>query len=146
MRIDAFDHALPEELVANHSETFTISQTTVRAIALAREENRPDVAIGTTVARALESAKDPPDRPRHVRAATSEETRLLIQPGYPFSIVDMLFTNFHLPQSTLLALVCAFGGHERVLAAYRHAVRTKMRFFSFGDAMFLARASSKGAP
>jgi S-adenosylmethionine:tRNA ribosyltransferase-isomerase len=128
-----------------HSETFTIPQATVRAIALAREESRPVVAIGTTVARALESAKDP-DRPRHVRAVTSEETRLLIQPGYTFSIVDMLFTNFHLPQSTLLALVCAFGGHERVLAAYRHAVRTKMRFFSYGDAMFLARDSSKGAP
>ena len=128
-----------------HSETFTIPRATVRAVALAREENRPVVAIGTTVARALESAKDP-DQPRHVRAANSEETRLLIQPGYTFSIVDMLFTNFHLPQSTLLALVCAFGGTERILAAYRHAVRTKMRFFSYGDAMFLARTSSKSVP
>lgn len=128
-----------------HSETFTVPPATVRAIALARAEGRPVVAIGTTVVRALESARDP-SRPGHVRTVTGEETRLLIQPGYTFSIVDMLLTNFHLPQSTLLALVCAFGGQERVLSAYRQAVDAKMRFFSYGDAMFLARAATKGEP
>ena len=125
-----------------HSELFTISKETVRAVAAARERSAPVVAIGTTVVGALESARCP-DRPGHVRAVSGEETRLLVQPGYAFSVVDRLLTNFHLPKSTLLALVSAFGGHERVMAAYRHAVRTKMRFFSYGDAMFLSRV---GAP
>ena len=122
-----------------HAETYAIPRETVQAIARAREQSRPVVAIGTTVVRALESGKDP-ERPGHVRAVHYEETRLLVQPGYRFSVVDMLLTNFHLPKSTLLALVCAFGGHERVMTAYRKAVRTKMRFFSYGDAMFLPRA------
>jgi S-adenosylmethionine:tRNA ribosyltransferase-isomerase len=66
---------------------------------------------------------------------TDGETQLLIQPGYRFRVVDMLLTNFHVPRSTLLALVCAFGGPERVLAAYREAVAARYRFFSYGDAM-----------
>ena len=129
-----------------HAETYTVPKSTVRAVAEARERGAKVVAIGTTVVRALESARDL-DRPGHLRQASGEETRLLIQPGYRFSVVDALLTNFHLPKSTLLALVCAFGGHERVLAAYRHAVRTKMRFYSYGDAMFLERANAnaKGA-
>ena len=67
------------------------------------------------------------------------DTRLLIQPGYAFRVVDRLLTNFHLPRSTLLALVCAFAGEARVLAAYRAAVRERYRFFSYGDAMLLDR-------
>ncbi|WP_394848382.1 tRNA preQ1(34) S-adenosylmethionine ribosyltransferase-isomerase QueA [Pendulispora brunnea] len=122
-----------------HSETFEISRTTASAIARARERGKPVVAIGTTVVRALESAASP-DRDGHV-IPTHGETRLLIQPGYQFRVVDMLVTNFHLPRSTLLALVCAFGGYERVLAAYRHAVREDYRFFSYGDAMLLTRAT-----
>jgi S-adenosylmethionine:tRNA ribosyltransferase-isomerase len=65
------------------------------------------------------------------------DTRLFIQPGYHFRVVDALLTNFHLPESTLLMLVCAFGGYDAVMAAYRHAVAAKYRFFSYGDAMFV---------
>jgi S-adenosylmethionine:tRNA ribosyltransferase-isomerase len=121
-----------------HSERFTITQSTADAVARARARGAPIVAIGTTTARALESAADP-THPGHVRA-TSDETRLLIQPGYPWRVVDTLFTNFHLPCSTLLAMVTAFGGHARVMAAYRAAVREQYRFFSYGDAMLLRRA------
>jgi S-adenosylmethionine:tRNA ribosyltransferase-isomerase len=67
------------------------------------------------------------------------ETRLFIRPGYKFSAVDALLTNFHLPESTLLMLVCAFVGYDAVMAAYRHAVRERYRFFSYGDAMFVGR-------
>jgi S-adenosylmethionine:tRNA ribosyltransferase-isomerase len=73
--------------------------------------------------------------------AVSGETRLLVQPGYPWRVVDALMTNFHLPRSTLLALVCAFGGTERVLEAYRLAARRQYRFLSYGDAMLLWRES-----
>ncbi|MBK6463788.1 MAG: tRNA preQ1(34) S-adenosylmethionine ribosyltransferase-isomerase QueA [Myxococcales bacterium] len=128
---DLDDHAM-------HSETYSVPAATADAIAAARLRGAPVVAIGTTVVRALESAADP-TRPGHVAVVSAQTTRLLIQPGYPFAIVDALLTNFHLPKSTLLALVCAFGGHERVLAAYEHAVRSRLRFFSYGDAMFLAR-------
>jgi len=120
-----------------HAETFEISRTTASAIERARERGRPVVAIGTTVVRALESAANT-EQPGHVIPMRGE-TRLLIQPGYRFRVVDMLVTNFHLPRSTLLALVCAFGGYERVLDAYRHAVLENYRFFSYGDAMLLPR-------
>jgi S-adenosylmethionine:tRNA ribosyltransferase-isomerase len=99
------------------------------------------LAVGTTVVRALESAADP-ERPGLVRACDGE-TRLLIQPGYRFQVVDQLLTNFHLPQSTLLALVSAFAGRERVLGAYGAAVDARYRFFSYGDAMLIqARAAA----
>jgi S-adenosylmethionine:tRNA ribosyltransferase-isomerase len=92
------------------------------------------VAVGTTVVRSLESA---------VRNGRLEpwlgETRLFITPGYRFRVVDALLTNFHLPQSTLLMLVCAFAGYAPVMAAYRHAIEREYRFFSYGDAMFLRR-------
>ncbi len=120
-----------------HAETYEISRGTANAIAAARARGKPVVAVGTTVVRALESAADP-EREGHVLPAHGE-TRLLIQPGYRFRIVDRLVTNFHLPRSTLLALVCAFGGYERVLDAYRYAVRQHYRFFSYGDAMLLGR-------
>ena len=121
-----------------HAERYVISQSTADAIAGARARGAPVVAVGTTTVRALESAADP-ERPGHVRAVNGE-TRLLIQPGYRFRVVDVLLTNFHLPRSTLLALVCAFGGTERVLDAYRAAVREQYRFFSYGDAMLLRRS------
>ncbi|MCL2778537.1 MAG: tRNA preQ1(34) S-adenosylmethionine ribosyltransferase-isomerase QueA [Polyangiaceae bacterium] len=121
-----------------HAEHFEVSRDLAEAIARARDRNAPVVAIGTTVVRALESARDT-QRPGHVRAC-AEETRLLVQPGFRFSVVDRLMTNFHLPKSTLLALVCAFGGTERVLDAYSVAVQAAYRFFSYGDAMLLDRA------
>lgn len=117
-----------------HSERYTIPQATVDAIREARARGGRVVAVGTTSLRALESA-----------AATSElqagggETRLFITPGYQFKVVDALLTNFHLPRSTLLMLVCAFGGMNEMLAAYRHAVKREYRFFSYGDAMLIER-------
>jgi S-adenosylmethionine:tRNA ribosyltransferase-isomerase len=118
-----------------HSEVFSVSPEAAHAIARARERGAPVLAIGTTVVRALESAADP-ERPGLVRAMEGE-TRLLIQPGYRFRVVDQLLTNFHLPQSTLLALVSAFAGRERVLSAYRAAIDARYRFFSYGDAMLI---------
>lgn len=118
-----------------HSEYFEVTRSLASSVARARERGAPVLAVGTTVVRALESAKDPA-RPGHVRAC-AEETRILIQPGYAFSVVDRLLTNFHLPKSTLLALVCAFAGTERVLDTYAMAVKERYRFFSYGDAMLL---------
>jgi S-adenosylmethionine:tRNA ribosyltransferase-isomerase len=139
--LGTFQPVTVEDLDAHvmHAERFTITQSTADAVARARARGAPVVAVGTTTARALESAADR-GRPGHVRA-TSEETRLLIQPGYAWQVVDTLFTNFHLPCSTLLAMVTAFGGYERVMASYRLAVREQYRFFSYGDAMLLERAA-----
>ncbi len=123
-----------------HAEYFEVTRSLASAIARARERGAPVLAVGTTVVRALESAKDP-ERPGHVRPC-AEETRILIQPGYRFAVVDRLLTNFHLPKSTLLALVCAFAGTERVLETYAEAVKGKYRFFSYGDAMLLEREVS----
>lgn len=120
-----------------HAETLEVGEDLVAAVAEARERGAPVVAVGTTVVRALESAADPA-RPGHV-ATMRGETRLLIQPGYRFQVVDALLTNFHVPQSTLLALVSAFAGHQRVMAAYRHAVAARYRFLSYGDAMWIPR-------
>lgn len=120
-----------------HAEGYVVSQSAADAIASARSRGAPVVAIGTTTVRALETAADPL-RPGHV-LASSGETRLLVQPGHRWRIVDGLLTNFHVPRSTLLALVCALGGTERVLGAYRVAVREHYRFFSYGDAMLLWR-------
>ena len=93
------------------------------------------IAVGTTVVRTLESATTEDGRLQ----AGSGDTRLFITPGYRFRGVDALVTNFHLPETTLLMLVCAFGGQARVLAAYDQAVVERYRFFSYGDAMFLER-------
>ena len=132
MQVEDLDHH------PMHSERYTVSQAAADAVARARERGASVVAVGTTTARALESAADA-DRPGRVRP-TSAETRLLIQPGYRWRVVDGLLTNFHLPCSTLLALVCALGGADRVLDAYRLAVREGYRFYSYGDAMLLWRA------
>jgi S-adenosylmethionine:tRNA ribosyltransferase-isomerase len=119
-----------------HAERVSVSAATWEAIREARAAGGRVIAVGTTVVRALESAA----------LATqglddwSGETRLFIRPGFDFQITDALLTNFHLPESTLLMLVCAFGGKDSVLAAYEHAVRARYRFFSYGDAMFLTKA------
>ena len=119
-----------------HEEHLVVGEDVAGAIEAARARAAPVYAIGTTAVRALESAADP-KRPGHV-APTRASTRLLIQPGYRFRVVDGLLTNFHLPRSTLLALVSAFAGRERVLAAYASAIEQRYRFFSYGDAMLLA--------
>ena len=120
-----------------HAERYVVTPAAAEAVARARARGAPVVAVGTTTARALESVADP-GAPGHITAA-SAETRLLIQPGYDWRVVDGLVTNFHLPCSTLLALVCAFAGAERTLDAYRLAVAEAYRFFSYGDASLLWR-------
>jgi S-adenosylmethionine:tRNA ribosyltransferase-isomerase len=118
-----------------HSERFEIGSAAADAINAARAERRRVIAVGTTSLRALESAA----QGGRVRAAAAE-TRLFITPGYAFSIVDALITNFHLPKSTLLMLVAAFAGFERIRAAYEHAIERRYRFYSYGDAMFIERS------
>jgi S-adenosylmethionine:tRNA ribosyltransferase-isomerase len=120
-----------------HAEAISVSDRVVEQVAAARARGAPVVAVGTTVVRALESAADP-ERAGEIRAM-SDQTRLLIQPGYEFRIVDALITNFHQPRSTLLALVAAFAGREAVLGAYRVALEHGYRFLSYGDAMWLPR-------
>ncbi|MBK1725993.1 tRNA preQ1(34) S-adenosylmethionine ribosyltransferase-isomerase QueA [Halorhodospira neutriphila] len=117
---------------AMHAERLEVGAETVAAVRAARERGGRVVAVGTTVVRALESAAAD-----GALAPFSGETQLFITPGYRFRAVDALLTNFHLPESTLLMLVSAFGGYEAVMAAYRHAVAQEYRFFSYGDAMLL---------
>jgi S-adenosylmethionine:tRNA ribosyltransferase-isomerase len=109
-----------------HRERYSIPESTLQAI-----KGRRVLAVGTTTLRALESSA--------VSGATAGETELFIYPGHQFRIVDRLLTNFHLPKSTLLMLVCAFAGREAILRAYRHAVQHRYRFFSYGDAMLIER-------
>ncbi len=116
-----------------HTERFSIPQSTAAAIAATRAHGGRILAIGTTSLRALESAADD----RGSVSAGEAETSLFVTPGFRFRVVDRLFTNFHLPKSTLLMLVAAFGGYEAVRAAYAHAVRNRYRFFSYGDAMLV---------
>lgn len=113
-----------------HAEWYQVPAATVAAIARTRASGGRVVAVGTTVARALESAAP-------CMAPASGETRLFIYPGFKFQMVDVLLTNFHLSESTLLMLVCAFAGRAHTLAAYRHAVAQRYRFFSYGDAMLV---------
>jgi S-adenosylmethionine:tRNA ribosyltransferase-isomerase len=120
-----------------HAERAVVSRAACEAVARARARGGRVVAIGTTVTRALESAALA--APNGALAPWSGETRLFITPGFRFQVSDMLLTNFHLPESTLLMLVCAFAGREAVLAAYRHAITERYRFFSYGDAMLLTR-------
>jgi len=123
-----------------HAEWINLRAETVAAIAACRARGGRVVAVGTTVVRTLESAARASNGEL---AAYAGETRLFIHPAAgpdQFQVVDALVTNFHLPQSTLLMLVCAFAGYERVMAAYQHAVANNYRFFSYGDAMFLSRS------
>ncbi|MET0282111.1 MAG: tRNA preQ1(34) S-adenosylmethionine ribosyltransferase-isomerase QueA [Steroidobacteraceae bacterium] len=116
-----------------HAERYAVGQALVDAVASCRAAGGRVVAVGTTVARALESASAD-----GVLRAGAGDTRLFITAGYDFRVVDVLITNFHLPESTLLMLVAAFAGHAHVLAAYAHAVRGRYRFFSYGDAMWIS--------
>jgi S-adenosylmethionine:tRNA ribosyltransferase-isomerase len=118
-----------------HSECYEIPQATVDAIEATRAAGGRVIAVGTTSLRALESATSLEKR---LQAGTGE-TRIFITPGYQFRVVDVLLTNFHLPRSTLLMLVSAFGGMDEMRAAYRHAVEKEYRFFSYGDAMLIEK-------
>jgi len=120
-----------------HSEWFEVPQSTVDAVAECRARGGRVVAVGTTTLRALESAA----RGGELQAG-ARETDIFITPGFEFRVVDRLVTNFHLPRSTLMMLVSAFAGYELVMALYRHAIRERYRFFSYGDAMLLACAQS----
>jgi S-adenosylmethionine:tRNA ribosyltransferase-isomerase len=115
------------------SEEVTISPETAGAINTAKADRRRVVAVGTTTCRALEAAADEQGRVSPI----SGPTDLFIYPGYCFKVIDALLTNFHLPRSSLLLLVCAFAGRELVLDAYRHAVEAEYRFYSYGDAMLI---------
>ena len=119
-----------------HSEWFEVSQATVEAIVRTRARGGRIWAAGTTTLRALESAA------RHESGELqpgSRDTDIFITPGFEFRVVDRLITNFHLPRSTLMMLVSAFAGHAHIMALYRHAIEARYRFFSYGDAMLLAR-------
>lgn len=117
-----------------HSEWYTVPQQTVDSIRLAKAEGGRVMAVGTTSLRALESAAAGGEL-----EAGSGETNIFIFPGYRFKVVERLLTNFHLPKSTLLMLVSAFGDMENIRRAYRHAVENRYRFFSYGDAMLIER-------
>jgi S-adenosylmethionine:tRNA ribosyltransferase-isomerase len=121
-----------------HSEWYEVPADTAAAISAARQRGAAVVAAGTTTLRALESAALAATA-RDTLASGASETELFITPGFQFQVVDRLITNFHLPRSTLLMLVCAFAGYEHTMALYRHAVEARYRFFSYGDAMLLAR-------
>jgi len=116
-----------------HHEAYEISEAAAAAIATARASNRPILAVGTTVVRALEDAASRSGEVRPGRA----DAEIFLYPGKPFRVVNQLLSNFHLPKSTLLAMVAGFAGRERVLAAYRHAVHAGYRFYSFGDCMWI---------
>jgi S-adenosylmethionine:tRNA ribosyltransferase-isomerase len=120
-----------------HSERYTLSNATAEAVNRAKSERRRIVAVGTTTVRTLEHCAKT-TAPNGQLEPHSGETGIFISPGFGFRVVDALLTNFHLPQSSLLMLVSAFAGRERVLAAYAHAVEHRYRFFSYGDCMFSA--------
>jgi S-adenosylmethionine:tRNA ribosyltransferase-isomerase len=121
-----------------HAETYVIPESTAASLERAKAEGRRVIAAGTTVVRALEG-----NIQTHGRIVSGAgATEIFIRPGFRFRAVDAMITNFHLPQSTLLVLVSAFAGRERILHAYREAVTHGYRFFSFGDAMFLERYPS----
>ncbi len=118
-----------------HSEYFEISQDVIDKINLTKANGGRVVAIGTTSVRTLESVAANGEL-----VASKGETDIFIYPGFEFKVVDMMVTNFHLPKSSLLMLVSAFIGHERLMQIYRHAIEQKYRFFSYGDAMLLERS------
>jgi S-adenosylmethionine:tRNA ribosyltransferase-isomerase len=117
-----------------HTERVTVTAATCDAIAATRQRGGRVIAVGTTVVRSLETAGSSGEVQPYFG-----ETSIFIRPGFRFQVVDALLTNFHLPESTLLMLVTAFGGFDTVMAAYKHAVSERYRFFSYGDAMFLSR-------
>ncbi|MHC4691387.1 MAG: tRNA preQ1(34) S-adenosylmethionine ribosyltransferase-isomerase QueA [Planctomycetota bacterium] len=115
-----------------HEERFSIDEENARIINAAKEKGGRIIAVGTTSTRVLETVAND----SRIRAV-SGETRLFIKPGYKFKMVDAMITNFHLPKSSLLALVAAFAGLDNILAAYRHAIEQRYRFYSYGDAMLI---------
>jgi S-adenosylmethionine:tRNA ribosyltransferase-isomerase len=119
-----------------HAERYTLPESTAQAVNLARRQGRRVIAVGTTTVRTLEHCARQSEGGE--LSPHSGETQLFLSPGDEFRVVRGLLTNFHLPQSTLLMLVCAFGGTQKILAAYNHAVAEGYRFFSYGDCMFLA--------
>ena len=133
-----FQNLREEQIAANrlHAERVEVTAACVDAVRETRARGRRVIAVGTTSVRSLECAS----ASGALRPFTGE-TDLFILPGYEFRTVDAMITNFHLPRSSLLMLVAAFAGKERILAAYAHAVQEKYRFFSYGDAMFLTPAS-----
>jgi S-adenosylmethionine:tRNA ribosyltransferase-isomerase len=124
-----------------HSEWFEVAQATVDAVERTHAAGRRVVAVGTTTLRALESAALP-----GALKAGARDTDIFITPGFEFRVVDRLVTNFHLPRSTLMMLVSAFAGHDKVMALYRHAIQERYRFFSYGDAMLLDRGAARAPP
>jgi S-adenosylmethionine:tRNA ribosyltransferase-isomerase len=122
-----------------HVETYEIPERSAAQIQAAHDSLRPILAVGTTVVRALEDAasRAAESSSENLVCAGKADAGLFIVPGFAFRVVNALLTNFHLPKSTLLALVCAFAGHERTLAAYRHAVQAGYRFYSYGDCMLI---------
>jgi S-adenosylmethionine:tRNA ribosyltransferase-isomerase len=116
-----------------HAERFVLPETSASTLNRVRRAGGRIVAVGTTSARVLETVAGDDG----ILTAASGETRLFIYPPYRFKAVDLLLTNFHLPRSTLLLLVSAFAGREKMLAAYRQAVEKRYRFYSYGDAMLL---------
>jgi S-adenosylmethionine:tRNA ribosyltransferase-isomerase len=124
-----------------HPEWLRVGAAVAAQVNAAKHDRRRVIAVGTTVVRALESAATDEGKV----APFEGETDIFIHPGYRFRAVDALITNFHLPESTLLMLVCAFAGTDAVLAAYRHAVARKYRFYSYGDAMFVLPARKPGS-
>ena len=116
-----------------HSEHYSVGDEAISAMRAIRANGGSIWAVGTTVARTLESITDETG----VMRAGSGATDLFIRPGYKFKAVDHLITNFHLPRSTLMMLVAAFGGYELVMNAYREAIEQQYRFYSYGDAMVL---------
>ncbi len=118
-----------------HQEYYEISDRVVQSIAKTRRCGGRVIAVGTTTVRALESAYDV----NELQQPCQQPTDIFIYPGFRFNVVDALLTNFHLPRSTLLMMVCAFAGYETIMQAYQHAISTGYRFFSYGDAMFLNR-------
>lgn len=121
-----------------HAERIEVGQAVVDEVARTRAAGGRVIAVGTTVVRALETAMQVgPDNPDGALRPFAGESRLFILPGYRIRSVDAMLTNFHLPESTLLMMVSAFAGRERIRQAYRHAVESRYRFFSYGDAMLL---------
>jgi S-adenosylmethionine:tRNA ribosyltransferase-isomerase len=146
--LGTFEPIRTEELEEHriHREAYEIPEATAQAIARARSEKRPILAIGTTVVRALEDAAEKSAArtapsgthavmmPVHLERAEAE---IFLYPGKPFRVVDQLLTNFHLPRSSLLAMVAAFASRENILRAYSHAVQASYRFYSYGDCMLI---------
>jgi S-adenosylmethionine:tRNA ribosyltransferase-isomerase len=117
-----------------HSEWCSVSKETAELINDTKQNNKGRVvAVGTTSVRTLESSVDD----KGLLTACEGHTNLFIRPGFKFKVIDALITNFHLPKSTLLVLICALGGYDFMMQAYRHAVVEKYRFFSYGDAMLI---------